>query len=108
MEKELKPLDLAYLKTLEVTYEEWDPEPEEDEEDAYYTEFITVGDNFSDSELEEAMKKFDYDYLVEECDTQDEMYGFFLQEMLSECRPGEMKSIEVKDPVTDKVLYERN
>ncbi|MBD5208235.1 MAG: hypothetical protein HDS79_08270 [Bacteroidales bacterium] len=103
-----KNFDIDFLKSLEVTVEEWDPEPEEDEEGAYYTDWYIVGEHFTDEQIEDAIKEYDHEYLEAsyDCETEDQFIGCLLMEMVREDIYGQLKSITVKDLKTDKVLFE--
>lgn len=57
--------DLDYIKGLEVYWQETDP----DEEDSYYEMFMTIGEKYTDEQIQSAINA-----TLEEVDDDDEEY----------------------------------
>lgn len=98
MEKiQIDPIDMEYLKSLTVKYEEWDEEDED--EDSYYEESYKVGDHFSDEDIQATLDgdDTDLDWLKEESKTPEEFYGNLVQALVQHDFVSSLKYIEVTD-----------
>ena len=96
MEKiQIDPIDMEYLKSLTVEYEEWDEEDED--EDSYYEVGYKVGDHFSDKEIQATLDddETDIDWLKEESQTPEEFYGNLVQALVQHDIVFSLKYIKV-------------
>lgn len=97
MEKiQIDPIDMEYLKSLTVKYEEWE---DDDDEESYYEERYKVGDHFSDTDIQATLddEDTDLDWMKEESNTPEEFYGNLVQALVQNDFVSSLKYIKVTD-----------